>query len=446
VTRKWFVLAIGGSTALLLALGVAGYAQRTRRADMVTSTHSADDRLPRTLAELNAWYVEPPSGQNAAPIYLQGFAALQPGNGSKLPLLGGGKLPPPEVGLPAAEKSAATAFLKANCEALRFLTQGTKYEECRYPIDLTRGFEVALPHLPKLRRSALMLELSAVMHAEAQQGKEAVDDVLAALALGRSLEREPLLFSQSVRAAALSMGVAAWEQTLNRTAVSRDSLSELMNVFKKLEDCEARGEGFDRGLVAERATWTALLEDPQKLMQALSIPGVNLAPEDREQVFARLNSGVKLTTEQVKLNRIFAQLMDARRVSFPDRLKADELIQHEISEAANQRLVVLRAVLPAFAGQSAKEAESLARLRLGLAGVALEQFRKAHSVYPNDLSELVPEYLSKAVLDPFDGAAIQYRKDGSRFVLRSIRSTLKGTQDKRPDGDIVFAVGSRRAT
>src|SRR5262249_7745853 len=171
---------------------------------------------------------------------------------------------------------------------------------------------------------------STVMHAQAHQGKEAADDVLAALALGRSLEQEPVLSSQSVRAAVVSMAVSAWEQTLNRTEVSRESLAALMTAFKKLEAKEACGQSFDRGLIAERANWTALLDDPHKLIQALSLPGVNIAPEEREDLFTRVKSGARLKSDQANLDRIFAEFMNARRGALPDRLKADDFIQRQI--------------------------------------------------------------------------------------------------------------------
>jgi hypothetical protein len=57
---------------------------------------AAKDVSPRTLPELNAWYVEPPAGQNAASFYSAGLDALRFGNvsASNLPLLGRGVLEP----------------------------------------------------------------------------------------------------------------------------------------------------------------------------------------------------------------------------------------------------------------------------------------------------------------------------------------------------------------
>src|SRR5436190_7442357 len=284
LSRKWVGRLVGGSTMLLLVLALVAYFQRStiHTTDQAIVPQVASDGFPRTLPELNAWYLEPRAGQNAATIYLQAFEALKTGNGSKVPLLGKGTLPALAATLPLAEKSAMTALLRANSDTLLFLARGTKYEESRYPIDLTRGFEAVFPHLPRLRSAGLLLELAAVLHADARQGKEAANDVLAILDLGRSLALEPSLVSQSVRAASISIALASWEQTLNRTEVPKDSLADLMQAFRKLEASEARGEGVDRGLAAERANWIALLQNPHKVMEALALPGVEIRAEERE--------------------------------------------------------------------------------------------------------------------------------------------------------------------
>jgi hypothetical protein len=437
--HKWVGRLIGASTLLLIGLASLGYVQRSRihRADQANVPRVAG--FPQTLSEFNAWYVEPPAGRNAATIYLQAFDAMQTGNGSKVPLLGKGTMPAPAAPLPSAEKSSMTAVLKANSQALLLLAQGANYEESRYPVDLTRGFETVFPHLPKIRSAALLLELASVLHGEAHQGKEAANDVLAILALGRSLAREPSLVSQSVRAASISIALASWEQVLNRTEVPKDSLADVLQAFRKLEACEAHGEAIDRGLAAERANWIALLENPPKLMEALTLPGVKIPDDERERTLARLQKGDVLKTEQGQLEQVFAQLMDARKQAFPGRLKADECIQKQISEAAARKLTVLGVLLTSFAGHSVREAGSLARLRSGMVSAALEQFRADHGAYPNELSSLVPEYLPGPILDPFDGEPIRYRKDETGIVLRSVG--LQAVQQPgQKEREILFAV------
>jgi hypothetical protein len=94
-------------------------------------------------------------------------------------------------------------------------------------------------------------------------------------------------------------------------------------------------------------------------------------------------------------------------------------------------------LLPGLAGRTAREAQCLADLRLGLAAVALEQFRAAHdNGYPAALSELTPAYLDAVPLDPFDGQPLRYEKKNVGYVLYSIGPDLKDDSGKRMNGKV----------
>jgi hypothetical protein len=450
VRGKWFKPTMGAGIVLLLALAGVVYAAYSHSSKLPITGHTTGNEYPRTLAELNTWYAEPSAAENGATYYTQGLNALRTGNGLGLDrYLAKGSLPLPGSPLPAPMRASITSLLRENGEALRFFAQGAKFEQSRYPVDLAGGYEAQFPHLAKLRGAGLVVEWSAILQAEAHEGKAAADDVLTGLALARSLQAEPSLLSQSVRAALVATALDTWEQSVNRVALPSESFRDLMNTFKKMEEYEAHGEGVNRGLAGERATWIALLDEPAKLLQALSTPGVEIPPDQREQTFARLNKGGPLREQQQQLNRIFGQLMTARKAPFPARLAADKMIQEQLTEAASKKTLILGVLLPGFAGRSAKEAESLARLRLGLTAVALEQFHAAHNNrYPTNLSELTPEFLLGPVLDPFDDQPLRYRANGSGYVLYSIGPDLRDDSGHRmsgKDGDIVFAALNHKA-
>src|SRR5215471_16983185 len=71
---KWFLPVLGAGIVLVLALVSAVYVAHSlgqkpaaRHADVTGNEY------PRTLAELNAWYVEPPAGENGAVYYTKGL-------------------------------------------------------------------------------------------------------------------------------------------------------------------------------------------------------------------------------------------------------------------------------------------------------------------------------------------------------------------------------------
>jgi hypothetical protein len=444
-TKRW--IPVLGVTALLILVLAGLLVQRglgsKRRGGMV---HVANNDLPRTLEELNAWYIEPPPGKNAATFYLQGLNALRLTPGGNLPLVGKGTLPPLSAPIPLPLKSALATLVRSNEEALNFFDRGVEHDQSRYPVNLALGYDAVFPHLPKLKSATLMLELSAVLHAEAGDGTRAAHDVLVSLAMGRSLEAEPSLLSQVIRQGNLSISVRTLERVINRTALPPKALIELGKAFQAVEESESRGDGFNRALAGERATSMTMLGTPGKLHTALTVVSGHLSAEQRRQIAERLQHNNNLDEEKLFLEKAFQQLMLARQKAYPERLTADELTRQFVTDTADKKLVVLELLLPGLAGRTAGEAECLAYLRLGRIAIALEQFRESHQGgYPAALTELMPEQLSALPQDPFDGQSLRYRRSDRGFALYSLGPDLRddfGEPMKGRKGDIALAVVS----
>ena len=409
----------------------------------------AADTYPQTPEELNAWYVEPPAGQNVATYDLQGINVAQTKGADQianLPILG--KLPPPTPSTPLspAVKSALAAFLQRNRDALQCFAEGAKYEQSRYPIDLTKGADTLLPHLAGVKSGGQLCQMAAIWDAENHDGQKAADDVLMTLALARSLQNEPVLISQLVRAAGVSLVADGLNQIINRTALPSESLSELSKAFKSMEDFDAPGEGFTRALVGEKVNHMALLNNREQLIGLLSAPGnFGLSSEQDQQLIKYVNQTGSLKAEQDYLETTFQQLLAARQEAFPDLLKAvSDVIHQRVTEAKNRGLLLNPMYWDGFDNSVFREARCLANVRLALTAVALEQFRAAHgNRYPGALAELAPDFLPAVPVDPFDGQPLRYRKQDAGYVLYSIGPDLKdndGKQMTAKGGDIVFSV------
>ena len=446
VRNKWFILILSGAVVSLLVLaGAVMFASsHHRKPDPALPVAELPAGLPQTLVELNGWYVEPPVGQNAADLYLKGLGAMQLANIDALPFSSKAKLPALGSPIPSVMKSNLAAFVKANQAALQLFTQGTKYDHCRYPVDLTLGFDALFPHAKKLSNANRVLELTAIYHAESNQGELAAKYVLVCLALANSLLEEPAVLAQLPRTWGVANAVEALERTANRTLLPAEALSELAKVFQDLESSEARGEGFNRALAGERAMDLAALADPQQLLFALSAPDLNMPADRRSKIIARLEKSETLTKDREFFEASFRRLQTARQAPFPARLKADALGRQLANEALDKKLFVLDLLLPSLGRRTVAEAECLAWLRLGSTAVALEQFRAAHgNRYPATLSELTPDYLSITPADPFDGRPLRYRKNSIGYVLHSIGPDLKDGSWARKNGrngDLVFSV------
>ncbi len=440
-------IAVVAGAALILAAGTSVV--------LIKGVHSTKaiqlppEGLPQTPAELDAWYIKPPAGQNAATFNLRGIKALQIKGADQianLPVLG--KLPTPLPGtpLPAPVKSALAAFMQHNRDALKFFAQAAQYEQSRYPIDLTKGSDTLLPHLMGIKRGMQLAEMAAILDAENNDEKQAANDVLMTLALARSLKAEPVLISQLVRSAGVSLAVDALNQVVNRTTLSPESLSGLTKAFQSMEDYDARGEGFSRAMASERTMHLALLNNPAKLVRDLStLKTTDMPDEQRRRLVEHLKQAASLKEEQDYLDTTFQQLLSARKEAFPGRLKVvADLMRQRVTEATDRGLLLNVWLSDGLDKHVNREARCLANLRLALTAVALEQFRAAHNnLYPAGLSELTPNYLVATLMDPFDGQPLRYRKQGDGYVLYSIGPDLKddgGKPMNGKNGDIVFTV------
>lgn len=438
VGKKGLLRALYGSVVLVvIGVGAVLFGRSVGLGQKPVDVAAAvKDGLPHTLAELNAWYVEPPDGQNAATFLSEAISALHLANveSSGVPLLGRGKLPPLGSSMPASAKSSMTALIRSNREALQFFAQASRCGQGRFPVDLNLGVEATFPHLTKMPVACQLLELAAVSHAEANDAKSSAEDLRSALALANSLRAEPYLVSQFVRARLVSIAVAGIEQSANRVCWTVEGSAELFKDLSKMEEDEARGEGFSRSVIGERVMTMSLLGKPEKFLELLPALTADISPQRRSQIAARLQSG-KLQAEERFYDQALLKLIQARRQPFPERLKTDDLVRQQIAEAESKQLVLAELLLSGLKTAAMKEARCLAYLRLALTATALEQFRAAHDQrYPATLSELTPSLCAATPIDPYDGQPLRYKTKTDGYVLYSVGPGLKDNLGQRLNG------------
>lgn len=440
--------------AVLCAIGIGAVIIWTFRAPRMV--HLAPGVLPQTLPEVNGWYEEPPARQNAATFDLKGIAALQIAGVDKnanLPVLGQLPAPAPNAPLSPAVASAMADFTRRNRPALELFAQGAQYEQARYPIDLSQGSDTRLPHLIGIKRGAQAAEIAAIFDADQGDGKRAAEDVRAALGLARSLKAEPILISQLVRAAGIAIAVDALNQAVNRTTLPPESLGGLAKVLQDLEACDAKGEGFKRAFIVEKVTGLIRiksLSEPKarnQLIRELNANGSSwgLTGEQKRKLIQYLKQAPNIKLEQDFMEATFQEVLAARAEPFPDRLNdVSVLIPRRVSEADDKGLLLNSWWFDGQDKSVKREARCLANLRLALTALALEQYRAGHNgQYPGALSDLTPDYLPAAPLDPFDGQPLRYRKQAAGYLLYSIGPDQKddgGAPLTAKGGDMVFAV------
>jgi hypothetical protein len=417
--RKLTVAIVAGTGAVLVAAGAVFWLGNRKSTRSVAGTSSRN--FPKSLAELNDWYVEPPAGQNAATFYVKGLDALEVSqvdqNSTDLPVLGRGSMP--ELGQPISPraKAAITALVQKNEAAWKSLQEGAGFEQARYPMDLNLGADTLLPHLAKIKRAAQFTQLRAILAADNKQPQEAVDSILLSLAVAQSLKNEPVLISQLVRVAANAIDVVSLEYTLNSVALSPADLERLSAAFAKAESENSEGTAFTRALVAERVSAIAFLDLPPEKMEAQLGRNENVNDGSPKIPVSRMIKDLK--SQRAFFAETFDHALGMRSEAFPQRLKQDEYITSRIGEAKARELFLCQTWLAGLGKVTAREARGLSNLRLAQAAIALERFRQESGAYPDSLGALVPKFLPQVPQDPTNGAKIHYQKSGAGYEVTS---------------------------
>jgi hypothetical protein len=66
------------------------------------------------------------------------------------------------------------------------------------------------------------------------------------------------------------------------------------------------------------------------------------------------------------------------------------------------------------------DAQVKAWCRLTQCALAVERFRSAHNRLPESLSDLTPQWLPTALIDPFDGKPLRYRVLDVGYLIYSV--------------------------
>jgi hypothetical protein len=333
-------------------------------------------------------------------------------------------------------KSAIEAHLSANRETIRLLREAASRERCRYPIDQEEGITAELPPLGNMRASTSLLSLATCLNAREGRADAAGKTLEAAFALADSFAQIPNMICQLVRMAAQSIALDGLEHALNCAAVPDSHLVRLQSL---LRESASRTQALERGLVGETVTMFYAIRRLDEIR-----PG-QLAWAMRIKKTAALTE-----TDAVYYLDVMEQYLAAQQKPFPRRIEICRRVDSSVGKAFDRRLwrwihPFAAYILPTGVHHMVlREAETTARMHLGLVALAIERFRIDKGRLPANLLALVPTYIDEVPADPFDGQAVRYRIEPPGYLLYRIgrnEADDGGTETEDEEtGDIVFRV------
>src|SRR5436853_6054528 len=251
--RPQRILLVCLSSTLLAAIGLyASYRLYLAHKIKVKIEQIRRFGLPVTTADLNKWYAPVPPDENAALILTNAFAHLTrvSTDSPNLPIVGRGKLPAQDEPVPPRMKQTIADYVATNRVALDLLQKGLALKSCRYPVDLTPGYNALLPHLAGVKNSAQLVRLNCILQIETGESDASVRSVQSLLSLAGTLKSEPLLISHLVRIACQQYARDSRERSLSRVKLTGSQLERLRDAFKTADE----SNGLERALIAERCS------------------------------------------------------------------------------------------------------------------------------------------------------------------------------------------------
>ena len=217
-----------------------------------------------------------------------------------------------------------------------------------------------------------------------------------------------MIISQLVRLPIQGMACDLLLELLPYVEFSDDDLASLRADIQAID----YGAALERAMIGERALAVNVFRDPASLGDDMVGPVVSRLGARNDDLLLFLQS----------MNGVVA----ATRKPCPQRLDDMQAVQDELQTSVSGinrfRYIVTSLALPS--SSLVPFAESFARneatIRAADAALAIEQFSRKNGRLPDKLDELLPEFLDKVPIDPFDGKPLRYAVREDVYVIYSI--------------------------
>ncbi len=372
--------------------------------------------LPSNGQEANDYYTAVPDDQNAAVRMQKAFSLMTnyPDHRSnEVDII---PLPGRKSAFTAEQARLIAAYCAMNSNALTQVHEALKFTRCRYPMDLTWGAGTLLPHLSKLKVLARAEAFQALLD-------PGYSDVAIATILGmaQTLDKEPLIISKLVRMTLINIAVAVLERRLNEGQVHVNEAIDLTHMFRVVGQTNQLANGF----IGERAIYIRYFRmSHAELNKYADSDSADLAPSGGPPLPGSQPLLFKATGFFERDLRFYLKVMGMNiqiAQNFPLNLPAMTNFEAQIFRTAKDNYYILSSLLlPAFDLAVFKEATELAKVREAGVALAIECFRQQTGRLPENLNELVPQFLSDVPEDPFDGQSLRYHQLAHGYVIYSV--------------------------
>jgi len=311
----------------------------------------------------------------------------------------------------------------------------------RWTLDARQGAGLRLPHLAVMKNVTQTLCSRAVIALHDGDKNAAWTNLMAATRLVSAWEPEPAEVSHLVRFADTALTFGALWQALQTNGWPDEKLLRLqqewesVNFFTNLPEVVA----FDRASTAaafqqSRKEWRSGPFTPGEFINAWLHSPIGVWQELERSYSQRdyANRGIYVDEKNALLSYRDREVEMRRAFQAPTWLEmrqlpavTNEMFFHSPFPGRRPLPTGTRRMIPRLQSEDATLLGRAAKIevyrQLMITAIALERYRGKHGSYPQNLAELVPEFLKAVPADFMDGQPLHYRlADDGHFLLYSV--------------------------
>ena len=324
-------------------------------------------------------------------------------------------------------------------DILALLHEAAKLPPGKMPLDYSKGWEMDLSHLSKIRHFSRLLRVETLLAALEGDPDRACEALMDGLATHRPLQQEPILISQLVRIACNGITLDALNDTLGLAAYSDAQLARIQRAF----DANYDPASLTNALVSERVFGNQIYDDPAPALAGQRWGGSfldDMLPGSQEALVRTASAVGWFDSDRDRYFSIMDEMIEASALPYPEAREVMHRLEDRIDSGVLPRLSHF--LLPALTRLPDTIARNEASLTQGATAAAIERYRLATGAPPGQLDDLVPAYLEYTPADPFDMEPLRYRREGDSYVLYSVGQDGVdggGTAGRNSlEGDLVF--------
>ena len=363
---------------------------------------------PVTIEDLHAYYRAPAAEDDTTELWLEAMAVFRTpafeSASSEMPILGrSATIPLP--GEPWPELAAARQFLDDYQSALDLMHEAAERGGlARFELEFELGPAIDLKAIEQPRIAARLLALEANVRAHEGDAHAAAQSIHAMFMTARSVENQPLLITQLVRFALSGMATRELRRMLPVVDFSDEDLRQLQADLRA-DDLEA---GVRRALIGERAL---VLYNYETLnADSYGLFAITRGPDRR------------LTLD------FFEEIVAAAKLPWPEALDAANAAQAAVKKTASSGgslYVLTSSLVPAVQAIFPAATRRIIERDAADMAVAVERFRLRHGSLPEEIEQLVPEFLPQVPIDPIDGQPLRYVVEEGEYLIFSMGEDIK---------------------